>query len=276
MKFFISYRRMDSSNIAKQIYKILTKNFGRENVFWDIESISPGADFVNVLRNKLSDSDIVLVLINQNWLHIKDAIGNRRIDDPDDFVRIEIEHAILNQLHVIPILINDTKMPNPDELPSERLKQFTRCNAFRIHEGDKFDTDIAKLIEKLPETVSIIEKPLQKLPEKHQNSPSIDEKDKSTINMIARSIKSLPKVVQFLAGLATIVSLGIAIIALTNGNNSTPISTDTLTPVITLTSTELPTFTPLPVYTSTITPTPIFTDLPTFTPLPSATDGQDN
>ncbi|HEY5729800.1 MAG TPA: toll/interleukin-1 receptor domain-containing protein, partial [Anaerolineales bacterium] len=89
-RIFISYRRADSAGYAGRIYDRLSTHFGKDAIFMDVDTIQAGVDFVEVLENAVQSCDVVVVLINRQWLNIKDEAGKQRLDNPRDFVHIEI------------------------------------------------------------------------------------------------------------------------------------------------------------------------------------------
>src|SRR5947209_12396451 len=120
-KIFISYRREDSEHIAGRIYDRLEPCFGRDNVFLDIDTIPFGVDFREHLDQAVGRCDVLLAVIGERWLEVrfKDGPkeGQRRLDDPTDFVRIEIESALARGIPVIPVLVGTARMPDYLELP---------------------------------------------------------------------------------------------------------------------------------------------------------------
>jgi hypothetical protein len=93
-KVFINYRREDTAPYAGRLYDRLTVHFGEGQIFIDIDQIEPGEDFVEAINRKVSACDIAVVAIGPNWLHATDASGKRRLDDEEDFVRMEIVAAL--------------------------------------------------------------------------------------------------------------------------------------------------------------------------------------
>ena len=73
----------------------------------DVDNIAPGLDFVQVLNEEVARCDVVIAVIGKNWLSAADETGERRLDNPEDFVRIEIESALAQKKRVIPVLVND-------------------------------------------------------------------------------------------------------------------------------------------------------------------------
>jgi hypothetical protein len=115
---FISYRRNDTSQTARQLYKQLSKRFGTSKVFVDVDSITHGRDFRDILDEYIARSGVVLALIGQRWLDVS-ADGQRRLDDPDDFVRMELSTALRRDKPVIPILVDAATLPTQAQLPQD-------------------------------------------------------------------------------------------------------------------------------------------------------------
>ncbi len=146
MKIFISYRRNDSAGYAGRLFDILTNHFGAKNVFMDIDTIAPGKDFRTVIADAVGRCDVMLVLIGKHWLSMVDAQGRRRLDDPHDWVRIEITTAVAKRrVRVIPVLVGNAPMPGDNELPEE-LKELHWRNAIELSDG-RFQHDTQKLIQ---------------------------------------------------------------------------------------------------------------------------------
>jgi TIR domain len=116
---FISYRRDDSAASAGRIFDRLIDRFGEENVFRDIDTIEPGAEFAEVIAEHIARCDALIAVIGREWLNARDAEGRRRLDDPKDFVRVEVREALrLNKL-VIPALVEGVAMPEEAKLPGD-------------------------------------------------------------------------------------------------------------------------------------------------------------
>ncbi|MBC8503476.1 MAG: toll/interleukin-1 receptor domain-containing protein [Chloroflexi bacterium] len=147
-KIFISYRRKDTQGFAIALYNQLRDRFGEEAIFMDIDVLKPGANFVEQLQMAVSKCEVLIALIGNQWLSIEDDDGNRRLDNPDDFVRVEIATAIERGIRVIPVLVMGATMPDVHDLPN-RLKMFASVQAFFI--TDRFNTDISQLINLLEE-----------------------------------------------------------------------------------------------------------------------------
>jgi hypothetical protein len=128
---FIGYRRSDSRSDAHVIYDHLVATFGEPNVFFDIASIAPGADFRQMLDIHLRKSSAFVALIGPGWLHSVDAAGNSRLNDPHDYVAMEITVALDRGIPIIPVLLRGAAMPNTQMLPV-RLRQLCFLNAITI------------------------------------------------------------------------------------------------------------------------------------------------
>jgi hypothetical protein len=117
-KIFISYRREDSAANALGIGQYLEHQFGRKNVFIDVD-MRAGTKFPAVLEQRLAECKVMLVLIGPEWLGGRDENGQRRIDSQDDWVRLEIAHALKRNITVIPVRINGATLPPKSALPEE-------------------------------------------------------------------------------------------------------------------------------------------------------------
>jgi hypothetical protein len=131
-RIFISYRRQETRWPARQLYDVLVEHFPAEQVFKDVDSIEPGEDFVERITAAVSSCDVLLALIGEQWLTITDENGQRRLDNPRDYVRVEIETALTRKIRVIPILVDDAQMPDANQLPPA-LAPLVRRNAVEIN-----------------------------------------------------------------------------------------------------------------------------------------------
>jgi hypothetical protein len=128
---FISYRRGDTNAWAGRLSDSLKTLLGRINVFRDIEDIPPGVEFDTYIADKVGSCDALIALIGPGWLSAKDEAGQRRLDDPKDFLRLEIATALKRRIPVVPVLVADAAMPAQDGLPEE-LKPLSRRQAFGL------------------------------------------------------------------------------------------------------------------------------------------------
>jgi TIR domain len=143
---FISYRRQDSGDVTGRIYDRLVQQFGREAIFKDVDSIPLGVDFRGVLDNAVGQCNLLLAVIGRQWLSGQNESGARRLDDPRDFVRIEIESAIRRDIPVIPLLVQGAGMPGENDLPTS-LQALVYRNAIPIRPDPDFHHDIDRLIK---------------------------------------------------------------------------------------------------------------------------------
>ena len=146
LDIFISYRRNDSSIQAQWLVETLAERFGRNRVFMDTDTIEPGVDFLEVIDGAVGHCDVLIALIGPQWLGSADAEG-RRLDNPGDFVRHEIETALDRNIRVIPALVGGATMPRSDELPGA-LANLARRNAVELSDM-RFRGDMQSLLERL-------------------------------------------------------------------------------------------------------------------------------
>lgn len=146
-RIFISYRRADSAAMCGRIYDRLVAKFGRRDVFKDVDSIPLGVDFAQHIRDVLKDCDVEFVIIGRHWL---DATGpdGRRLDDPDDFVRLEVEGALAGGMLVVPLLVDGATMPSADQLP-ESLRALALRNGMPVRYDPDFEGDMRRVIAHL-------------------------------------------------------------------------------------------------------------------------------
>jgi WD40 repeat protein len=146
-KIFISYRRDDSAGHAGRVQDRLVREFGRDLLFMDVDAIPLGLNFVKVLHEEVAKCGVLLAVIGPNWLDVRDEDGNRRLENPNDFVRIEIAAALQRGIPVIPILLDGARVPKPAQLPKE-LKELALRNGLDVHHAS-FHNDLDKLIRAL-------------------------------------------------------------------------------------------------------------------------------
>lgn len=152
-KVFLSYRRQDSAGHTGRIFDRLGAAFGAEAVFHDVDSIRAGQDFVRTIEETIRNCSVVLVMIGPGWPRIEDARGRRRLEDPNDYVRLEVASALRRGIPVIPVLVGGAQMPDPQDLPEE-LQRLTRCNAIEVRHSH-FEGDVRKLVGALEECTGL-------------------------------------------------------------------------------------------------------------------------
>lgn len=143
-KVFLCYRRDDTAGIAGRMFDRLSTSLGKEAIFWDMDTIPFGADFRTHISKSLAQCDVLLALMGERWLESQ-TDGARRIDDPNDYVRIEIEVALSLSIKVIPVLIGRTSMPIEQSLPTT-LADLAYRNAATVDPGRGFHADLDKLL----------------------------------------------------------------------------------------------------------------------------------
>ncbi len=148
----MSYRREDTAYPAGWLYDRLVGHFARSQVFKDIDSIELGDDFVEVITTAVGSCEVLLALIGDRWLTVTGQDGRRRLDNPDDFVRLEIEAALTRSVRVIPILVEGARMPRADELPAS-LAKLARRQALELSPS-RFDVDTRRLLRVLERTIT--------------------------------------------------------------------------------------------------------------------------
>jgi len=149
---FISYRRDDTEGEAGRLFDDLTRSFGENSVFMDVDGINPGMDFRRAIDDNVSSCGVLLAIIGPTWSTIKNAAGSRRLDDANDFVRLEIASALSRNIAVIPVLVHDARMPHHEELP-DNLKDLAYRNSVEItHE--RWNSDVQLLINALGKYVA--------------------------------------------------------------------------------------------------------------------------
>jgi hypothetical protein len=140
----ISYRRQDSSPVAGRLYDRLQAEFGKGSVFMDFDSIPYGVDFREHIKQTLQRAKVVVAIIGPEWMGGK-AQSDRRIDDPTDFVRLEVASALENGIPIIPVLVNNTPMPDAKNLPPE-LEGLAFRNGLALDTGIDFHHHTDRLI----------------------------------------------------------------------------------------------------------------------------------
>lgn len=145
MKIIVSYRRDDSDGIAGRIRDHLIQRYGAQSVFMDIDSIPFGVDFQEHFSNALSDTDLMIAIIGKEW---RGPLKKQkfRIDDPDDFVRVELEKAFQHGVRVLPVLVDDAHMP-PSSLLPESLRRLASINAPSVSSGRDFAVHVDRMIK---------------------------------------------------------------------------------------------------------------------------------
>jgi hypothetical protein len=151
---FISYRRDDSAGYSGRVHDRLQREFGRNLLFMDVDSIPLGTNFIKALGEEIAKCDALLAVIGPGWLDARDENGHRRLGNPDDFVRIEIGTALKRGIRVIPILLEGTQVPKADQLPDD-LKELALRNGLDVRHAS-FNEDLERLIRELKSALVMV------------------------------------------------------------------------------------------------------------------------
>jgi len=170
-KVFISYRRGDAAGYAGRVNDRLSRELGHDLLFMDVDAIPLGSNFVKVLREEVGKCQILLALIGRNWIDARDEQGRRRLEDPDDFVRIEIATALARDIPVIPVLFDEVGIPPADSLP-DNLKELALRNGLHVHH-ESFHVDLDKLVKALEGTLGRLAQPPAPPPKPAEDTPAV-------------------------------------------------------------------------------------------------------
>lgn len=153
-QIFICYRREDSADNVDRIYERLSTECDPGKLFWDIESIPAGVQFSRYIKQTLSRCSVVLVVIGRDWLEIRSDDGRRRLEDPKDQLRIEIETSLgIPDLPIIPVLVRSALMPSAEAIP-ESIRELAHRNGLRVRPSTDFEPDMLRLIQKIREAIT--------------------------------------------------------------------------------------------------------------------------
>jgi hypothetical protein len=142
VKVFISYRRDDADGHAGRLRDWLARRLGDDHVFLDVAGIDPGEDFVDKLNRKVGECDVLLAVIGKHWLTVTDSNGRRRLDNAEDWVRLEIQVALERNITVVPVLVSGASMPAAADLP-EPIAALARRHAIEL--GPEWRSDVERL-----------------------------------------------------------------------------------------------------------------------------------
>lgn len=146
-KVFISYRRSDAFAHAGRLFDALKRKFGDDQVFMDVEDIRPGFDFAQEIESAVGACDAALVVIGPSWTSCVDETGQRRLEQENDFVRLEVSSALKRKVPVTPVRVGGAKLPKASELPSE-IAGLVRNQDFELRDT-RWEADVADLLRKL-------------------------------------------------------------------------------------------------------------------------------
>ena len=146
-RIFVCYRREDSADVTGRVYDRLVERFGREQVFKDVDSVPLGVDFRTHLQKMVDACDVVVAVIGQRWLTAGEE-GVRRLDNAQDFVRIELETALQRQIPLIPLLVGGAQMPAASDLPAT-LAALVYRHGQAVRSDPDFHHDVDRLVHGL-------------------------------------------------------------------------------------------------------------------------------
>jgi formylglycine-generating enzyme required for sulfatase activity len=189
-QIFISYRREESRWSARSLHDRLAASFDPKQIFIDIDAIGLGEDFVAAIERTVGKCDTLIAIIGKNWLTSKDDQGRRRLDDPEDFVRMEIAAALKREIRVIPVLVDGALMPRSTELPDD-LKSLVRRNALQISDTS-FDGDCQRLVAAIKEVLEKAATEGRSRAEQQASAPSVKSKADKTSAETPKVVYSLP------------------------------------------------------------------------------------
>lgn len=152
---FLSYRREDAAPYARSLEVELRHRFPGAQVFMDVDSIEPGVDFAEVIEHAVGSCAALIVLIGRQWATLADERGDRRLDDPDDFVRFEVKTALERGVQVIPVLVDGATPPRRQELPVE-LHTLSRLNALELSHGRHYQYDADRLLDRIERVLTSV------------------------------------------------------------------------------------------------------------------------
>jgi TIR domain len=156
---FISYRREDSAGYTRAIYNGLAQHFSKEGIFMDVDAIEPGVPFDEAIRQAVGQCDVLLAVIGRHWMDRQEGVGPR-INDPKDFVRLEISTALSRDVRVIPVLLDGASMPSEEALP-EPLRLLARRHAVEIS-NSRFNSDMERLVTSIRKVFKESNRPTRK------------------------------------------------------------------------------------------------------------------
>ena len=144
---FLSYRRADAAPYARLLQFQFRERIPDARVFMDLDSIEPGLDFAEVIREAVDSCTVLVALIGRQWATLTDEEGRRRLDNPDDYVRFEVQAALERGVRVIPVLVDGARPLRQQQLPAE-LQKLARLNALELSYG-RYEYDADRLLDLL-------------------------------------------------------------------------------------------------------------------------------
>ena len=150
---YLSYRRMDGAAHAGRLFDHLSRHFGPGSVFMDLQGIARGQEFTLAIQSALNVCEVVLVVIGNTWATCTGQDGQRRLDDPKDWVRLEVAAALRRNVLVVPVLVDGARLPDPASLPEE-LQPLCGRNACELSDL-RWSFDVGELVKDLEKVVRL-------------------------------------------------------------------------------------------------------------------------
>ena len=141
---FISYRRSDTAGESGRLSDDLIARFGAAQVFMDVDAIQPGRDFRKAIYENIGASSVVLAMIGPDWEDARGTTGTRRLDNENDYVRLEIATALQRDIPVVPVLVRGARPPKTDQLP-EQIRDLAYRNSVELTHA-RWKSDVQVLI----------------------------------------------------------------------------------------------------------------------------------
>jgi hypothetical protein len=167
-RIFLSYRREDTRHMAGRLADRLKARFGTVQVFMDVDAIEPGADFIRAIASEVGSCDLLIALIGPQWLAVDERLGRPRLHLHDDFVALEIRTALERGIHVIPVLVDEAKMPTARDLP-DALRGLATRNAVRL-DHETFGSDVGRLLSAVERILPTL--PVESTDRQNRHPPS--------------------------------------------------------------------------------------------------------
>ena len=150
---YLSYRRRESTAYAGRLFDHLSRHFGPDSLFMDIDDIARGQDFALAIESALNACEGVLVLIGKSWTSCTGQGGRRRLEDPQDWVRLEVAAALRRDILVVPVLVGGARIPDPAGLPEE-LRALCGRNACELSDL-RWAFDVRELVKDLEQVIRL-------------------------------------------------------------------------------------------------------------------------
>lgn len=236
---FISYRRQDAQMAAGRLADCVKEAFGSASIFRDVETIDPGVDFVDALDRALKECVAMLVVIGPQWLGITDKHGRRRLDDPNDWTRIEVATALKRNIRVVPVVLDGTAMPDDADLPDD-LKALSRRQALDLSDK-RWRADVERLVDTLARIPGLTRVPEPApAPVEPSRPDTLMDQVRAPLDKAARGVK---KTFMWIGGvMVALVAIGVLVDESTDG----PALPEPSLPVTPVTDEPVPAPTPAP------------------------------